>query len=163
MPSSGPNIGFGFQRLLDTQLNYLQTGHPVYYRVRNFPDIQNQEYAQLGFSISPSGTPVGTTDTLILPPPAVSPISMHSIGMSMGRLRFGAKSFEISASWVDQQVRLAGGTVNDPTSQDLIFRGPNVVGLVCDNLLWSIELPTHFELGGKTVAWILQCNANELR
>ena len=150
------NIGFGYglQRLLDAHYNYARTGHAVWLRIRNFPDIQNQRYAQLGFSIASSAG--GTTDIPILPQPSVTMISLHNIGASMGKLRFGAREFGISASFTDAQV--AAGTF---TSQDLVWADPKVVGLVCDKQLFSIENINHEEIAGRTISWQLVCNAAE--
>lgn len=158
MGGFGPYFGLGFQSLIDSNQRYMQAGQPTYLRLRNFPDIQEQEFAQLGFSIAPSGTDeVGTQDILIDPPPSVEPVPNRDIGRSMGKLRFGAKNFLISATFVEAQMAQQG-----VTDQELIWRASNVVGLVMGNLLWSIESIEHKELGGKTVCWILTCNSQEL-
>jgi hypothetical protein len=151
--------------LLDANLRFLQAGHPTWLRVRNFPDIQSQPYAQLGFSISPTGQygQTGTTDISIQPPAAVEPISSYNIGKSMGMLREGAKQFVISATWVDQQVRRMGGVVNNPTDEDLVFRGPQVVGLLYENSIFQIAKYQKKQLGSKTISWIIQANGAEVR
>lgn len=152
------NFGYGVQRLIDSNLQYTRVGFPVYLRLRNFPDLQNSQFAQMGFAISPSGTAVGTTDILIAPPPSVSMVSVHNIGMSEGKLRFGARTFLVSQAFVTAQV--AAQSLSD---QNLVWRGPNVVGLVTENLLFSIEDVNHGEVAGQTVSWVLTANANELR
>jgi hypothetical protein len=156
MPS-GLQFGFGMQRLIDAQMRYVRNAHTVYLRLRNFPDLQQVSQAvQLGFAITPSGNQVGTEDIQIDPPPSVKMISIHNIGQSMGKLRFGARQFLISATFVEQQKALQG-----LTHQDLVFRGPNVVGLVVDNQLFSIENIAHEELAGHTVIYTLTCNGPE--
>jgi hypothetical protein len=158
MPS-GLQFGRGFQRLVDAQMRYVRNAHTVYLRLRNFPDLQQVSQAvQLGFALTPSGagTNIGTQDIQIDPPPSVKMISIHNIGQSMGKLRFGARQFLISATFVERQVAQQG-----LTDQDLVFRGPNVVGLVVDNQLFSIENIAHEELAGHTVVWTLTCNAAE--
>jgi hypothetical protein len=153
------NFGLGFQRLIANNQQYMRAGDPVYLRLRNFPDVQNQTWAQLGFSISPTGTAqIGTTDILITPPPGVEMISLHNIGQSMGKLRFGARLFVISANFTDAQVKAQG-----LSDESLVWRGPNVVGLYCDNQLFSIENINHKEVAGKTVVWMLTCQSNEER
>lgn len=101
--------------------------------------------------------PVGTTDILIKPPPTVSMISMHNIGISGGKLRFGARAFAIAATWVAQQC-----IAQNISDQNQIWRNPNVVGLVCEGMLFSIEDIKHQELAGTTVTWTLICNNTEL-
>ena len=157
MPA-GVNFGFGLQRIVDAQMRYVRNAHTVYLRLRNFPDLQAVSQAvQLGFALTPSGTnQVGVQDIQIDPPPSVKMISIHNIGQSMGKLRFGARQFLISGSFVDRQVAQQG-----LSNQDLVFRAPNVVGLVVDNQLFSIENIAHEELAGKTVIWTLLCNAPE--
>ena len=86
------NIAFGYgqQRLYDTAQQFFQAGHPVWLRVRNFPDVQNsatQPAAALGFNVSPTGQATGTTDILITPQPAVESMSASNIARSMGKLR----------------------------------------------------------------------------
>jgi hypothetical protein len=157
--SSGPSLGYGIQRLMDAQMRYMRAGPPVYLRLRNFASIEDQTWAQLGFAVSPSGTEeVGTTDILIRPQPAVMMVSVHNIGMSTGKLRFGARTFLISATFVDRQVRSQA-----LTNQDLVWRAPEVVGLVIGDQLFSIEDISHEELGGKTISWLLTCNASEIK
>jgi hypothetical protein len=149
----GVNFGYGIQRVIDAQQRFLRAGHPVYLRLKNFADTQQQEWSQLGFQITPSGGQVGTTDVLIAPPPQVEMVSMHNIGMSNGKLMMGARYFVISASFVDaQQAAMSVAT------QDLVWDSPLVLGLVTDGRLFSIEDRQHKEVAGKTVIWILTCN-----
>ena|ERR1035438_4315153 len=163
--SSGPNLGYGIQRLLDANLRFLQAGHPTWLRVRNFPDIQAQPYAQLGFSISPTGQygQTGVTDIAIQPQPAVEPVSAHNIAKSLGMLREGAKEFVISATWVNQQIRRAGGTINNSTDEDLVFRGPQVIGILYDNSIFQIVSFTKKQLGRTTIFYSVRAQGLESR
>jgi hypothetical protein len=154
----GVQSSFGVQRLIDAQQRWARASFPVYLRLRNFPDVQGQQWAQLGFRIAPSGGPVGVTDILIDPPPGVRMVSIHNIGMSAGKLRFGARIFQISATFVNKQVVAQG-----LTDQNLVWRGPNVVGLVSEELLFSIEDIKHAEYSGQTISWQITANANEIR
>ncbi len=152
----GLNFGYGIQRLFDANMTFLRNSHPVYLRLRNFGDVQEEKWAQMGFAISPSGTDVGTADIEIVPPPKVTMVSVHNIGQSVGKLRFGARVFTISATFVDKQVKAQG-----ITDQDLVWRDPKVVGLILDGQTFSIEDIAHEELAGKTVAWVITANAPE--
>ena len=100
----------------------------------------------------------GTTDILITPPPNIEMVSTHNIGQSMGKLRFGARIVTVSQGFVAQQV-----SAQNLPDQNLVWRGPQVVGLVSENLLFSIEDVNHSELTGNTVFWYLTCNVSELR
>ena len=159
--------GYGFQRLMDAQQRFMQQGHPVYLRLRNFaPVMQNSMAAQLGYVITPSptGSPSisggpGTVDVLIDPPASYYMVSVHNIGQSQGKLRFGARVFQISQEFVANQMSAMGLLeVND---QDKVWRGPKIIGLVTDGLLFSIEAVAHREIAGATVRWSLTCNASE--
>jgi len=55
----------GIQRLLDAQMNFVRNAGFVYYRLRNFTDIQSQTFAQLGFQVTSANG--GTTDILVAP------------------------------------------------------------------------------------------------
>ena len=158
--SFGVNFGYAVQHLVDSQLNWSRAAHPVYLRLKNFPDPQSDLAAGMGFVPAPSGAgPLdsGTKDVLIQPPPAVTPVSLHNIGQSMGKLRFGAKVFVVSATFVSRQK-----TVRRLTNNDLVWRDPSTVGLVMDGLLFSIEDIKHKEAAGHTVAWLLTCNSSEI-
>ena len=158
MPA-GLQFGYGFRRLFDANQRYMRPAGPVYLRMRNFADPQMQPWAQYGFAISPSGSSsVGTTDTLIDPPPSWKTVSMHNIGMSNGKLRFGAKEFLISHTFVKQQMSLQN--VSDAT---LIWRGPKVVGLVENGLVCSIEQYVPDMLAGDVISWIITANVGEIR
>lgn len=159
MPA-GLQFGYGTQRLLDAFQRYTRAAHPIYYRYKLFADPQStSQAAAMGFSVSPSGSvPTGTNDILLDPPPSYSMVSIHNIGMSAGKLRFGARMFIVSqsvTSGLQTQLNLA--------SQELVWRGSQIVGLVTDNLLFSVEDYKHGELAGATIVWELTCNSNEIR
>jgi hypothetical protein len=155
----GMNAGLGFQRLIDAQMNFVRNGHPVYWRMRNFPDVQNIEAAQLGFAISPSGGQTGTTDILVAPWPTIRMVSQHNIGMSEGKLRLGARYIIISGTFVTALVKQLG-----LPNQDMVWRSDSgFVGLVTDNLLMDVVTVAHEEWTGYTETWTLTCNAGEIR
>ncbi len=72
-----------------------RTTTPVWMRFRNFGDISGRQFSMLGRSITPNpGTnPTGTTDVLVDPPPTMQTMSLRNIGISGGKLRFGARMF----------------------------------------------------------------------
>lgn len=156
--STGVQFEYGLQRLIDANQKFTRSGHPVYLRLRNFSDPQVNDWAAVGFSISPSGGMVGTTDVLIVPPPGVRMVSIHNIGQSNGKLRFGARIFNISATFV--QASMAARSL---AYEDACWNGPDVVGLVTDNLLFSIEDIAKQVVAGITASFRLTCNANEIR
>ena len=150
----GIGIFAGIQRIIDAQLKFTRTTNDVYLRVKNFTDPQTSRWAQLGFTIAPiDGSPTGTNDVLIWPPPASSDVSIHNIGQSMGKLFFGATQFFVSATWVDAQAVALGFT--DPWQ---VWRDPSIVGLVSEGIVYSIENIVPQQYGGKTVTWSITTN-----
>ena len=145
------------QRLVDQFQRYVRAAHPVYYRFKRFPDAQQTQAVSMGFAISPSGTLMGTQDVLVQPPPQYVMISLHNIGMSQGKLRFGARKFIISQTFVSAMMVELGVT------QDAVWKGQQFVGLVTDGQLFSVEDIAHQELSGNTIVWELTCNSNEVR
>ena len=159
MGNSGLNIGFGFQRLIDAQQRYVQGSRtPIFMRLRNFVPPTNQLYAQLGYVITPVAGETGTTDIQIVPSPSTRMVSMHNIGMSSGKLRFGARYFLISASFVSAQ-QLALGL----STPDQLWLCPQFVGIHAYGLLWSVVEYISEEFGGVPVLWQISVNANEVR
>jgi len=153
----GLNIGGGIQRLIDSQQRFVRNSRTdIYVRYRNFTPPQNQLFGQLGFTITPASGPTGTTDVAILPPPETRLISQHNIGMSGGKLRFGAREFIISATFVNAQQSALG-----LSTPDKLWLSPQFVGLVGYSCLWTVEQIASEELGGIPVIWTLKCNANE--
>jgi hypothetical protein len=154
----GPNFAIGLQRLQDARMRYLRTSCPTWIRYKNFGDVRNQQWAQLGFQITPNpaDAPVGTTDVFIDPWPCHNTMSLHNIGMSGGKLRFGAVQFFISATFITQQAALLG--LPDPYQV-----WEQVLGLVSENVLFSIEDIQHEDVSGQILNWIIVCNRNELR
>jgi hypothetical protein len=154
----GLAFGFGVQRLIDAAQRYVRASKPIYYRYRNFTDQQQVQAVGMGFAISPSGSFVGTIDLLIDPPPQYVMISLHNIGMSEGKLRFGARRFVVSQSFVSQVIARLNLDV-----EEKVWRGPQFVGLVTDGQLFSVEDLAKQVLAGSTIVWELTANSNELR
>jgi hypothetical protein len=159
MGYNGLNLGFGVQRLIDAQQRYIQNSRtPIMFRLRNFVPPQNQLYAQLGFTIAPSGSMTGTSDIQITPPPMTKLISQHNIGMSEGKLRFGAREFVISGSFVDAMQSALG-----LSSPDQVWWCPQVVGIFAYGILFTIEQYAPEEIGGQSILWTLRTNAGEIK
>lgn len=158
-----PGIGRGLQNVMDAQLRFMRQSHPVYLRLRNFPEspvIAGNIFQQLGLPYTPPTGPTGTQDIRMNPPPSVRMLSQHNIGMSLGRLRFGARQFLVSGTFVNNL-----NCINDlgltQSELESFWRAPNVVGLVTDNTLFDIVSVSHEEVGGITVIWTLDCNGPE--
>lgn len=149
---------------IDANMRYLRNSHPVYLRLRNFtaPVQPGNIFAQLGFSQTPTSGPTGTTDFLIDPPPSVRMLSQHDIGMSMGKLLFGARQFGISGSFSCKMAALLG-LPYDQNGVEQFWYNTQIVGLVTDQLLFDIKQVDHEEVGGVTVMWTLLGNANQVR
>lgn len=149
---------YGLRRLQDLQLNYKRTTTPAYLRYRAFGDIGNRQFAQLGFTIrpDPNVNPVGTTDVPIVPAPTMATMPLRNIGIVGGKLRFGAKSIMISSTFVDAEAARLQFT--DPKQ---VFN--QCLGIVNENMLYSIEDMQHEMVGGRIINWMLVCNANEIR
>lgn len=110
----------------------------------------------MGFVPSVTGVQSGFEDILISPPPDVKEISLHNIGLNSAKLRFGARAFLISHTWVLSRMQDAG--YSDPMQ---VFNDPSVVGLYYDSRLFSIESITHEDFGGQPVTWSVVANASE--
>lgn len=153
------DFSYGQRRLLDSYQNLMASGPPVFLRLRNFTIPIPSAAVELGFALSPTGTAdVGTTDICIEPAPSVNWVSVHNIGQSAGKLRFGARTFLVSHTFVLAQCSSMG--IADPST---LWRSPFVVGLVTENSLYSVESVTSEQLSGQTVSWLLVCNGNELK
>lgn len=158
----GINLSSGLQMLYDGQQQFMQSGADCFLRVGNFAHAG--DYIEVGVSFIPSGADAAETgyvDILIDPPPSNMDVSMHNIGMSGGKLMFGAKKFFISHTFVLAMMdKYSGidGFLN-------VFRKwdgtASVIGLVNDNQLYSIEFISKREISGVPINWILTCNTHE--
>jgi hypothetical protein len=158
----GINLSSGLQMLYDGQQQFIQSGADCFLRVGNF--VHEGDYIEVGVSFTPSGiesAETGFVDILIEPPPSNRDVSMHNIGMSGGKLMFGAKVFFISHTFVlamlDRYPKI-NGFLN-------VFREwdgtASVIGLVNDNQLYSIEFISKREISGVPINWIITCNTHE--
>lgn len=166
----GISFGNGIQFLFDAQQRYTRAGLPVYLRVKNFQDAG--AFIEVGVPFTPTGSEsfyTGYTDILITPPPAVQDVSLHNIGLNSAALRFGARIFIISASFVTAQLAELnnGPNVSTPiTDPYAVFRGRDgyeALGLYYNDRVFSIESITHKEVAGVTINYKLLCNALELQ
>lgn len=156
--SIGGASAWGIRSLADTFLRYYQPGLPVYLRYQQSPvlTVSGANYQQLGFMPVVTGGPSGITDVQINPQPDVKEVSLHNIGIMGARLNFGARTFLISDTFVQQQMNLLGYT--DPYQ---VWRDPLVMGLYYNHRLFTIESITHEEVGQATTLWNLICNSSE--
>lgn len=156
------SFGVGLQYLFDAQQRYTRAGLPVWLRVKNFKD--EGDFIEVGVPFTPTGAAAaqtGYTDIPILPPPSVQDVSLNNIGLNAAALRFGARIFNVSASFVSDQMEEY--EITDPYA---VFRdrdGYAVVGLFYNNRLFQIESITHKEVAGVTINYKLLCNALEIQ
>lgn len=158
----------GLEMILDAHLNYTRGALSVYLRVLNFP--ATGDFIEVGLSYRPTGVDEGNsgfTDILILPPPGTKPMSYFDIGISGGRLQFGARKFYVSDTFVDlvlQTYPKIIGRYNVWRNWDGdngIPGSASVVGIIYNNQLYSIVDIGRTEIAGKTINWILTCNSSE--
>ena len=152
----------GMRMVLDANLLATRSGLRTYLRIKS-NDETSSVFVQLGFSISVTGSvaDAGFQDVLVTPPADVRPVSMHNIGMSGGRLSFGAHRFLISHTFVLNLMRQRG--FSDPYT---VFRSPDVLGLFYESppgagRLFSIEDLTPSAVGADIVSWSILGNALE--
>lgn len=168
----GALFAAGLQGLLDGQQSYLQSGLTTYLRIQNF--APQGDFQEVGVPFTPTGAAAADTgfvDLEILPPPEVRDVSMHNIGMSGGRLNFGARTFIVSDSFV-QSVLQMYPNISDPVdvwrNWDAVYVDGNptnqtasVVGIIYENRMHDIVYFNHVEIAGATVSWKLTCNRHE--
>lgn len=145
----------GLRFIVDDQQRFLRAGLEVFLRVQNFPNKGDSQEMGLSF---PDTQNVGYTDILIDPPPQVTDVSMHNIGMSGGKLNIGARNFQVSHTFVLNQ-RDKNPNIPDDVSVWFNRDGSTpVIGIVYENRMHNIVYYTHKEIAGETVSWRLTCN-----
>ena len=159
MGSSGIPFAEGVRFLLDEHRRFFRPGLEVYLRIKNFQETAQESPAlDLGFSYSPTGgQSTGFTDELVDPPAHVTEVSLHDIGLNAPKLMFGARRFRISETFVAEQMRK-----NNLTDPYQVFRRSQVVGLLYNGRLFSIESITHEDAGGEVIEWLIIANASEV-
>ncbi len=145
----------GLRFMVDGQQRFTRAGLEVYLRLQNFPSTGASQ--ELGVpNIATQQT--GYTDILIDPPPQVTDVSIHNIGMSGGKLRFGARTFQVSHTFV-QRIREQNPNVPDDIAVWFNFDGATpVLGIMYENRMHDIVSYTHREVAGETISWRLTCN-----
>ena len=154
----------GLEMLFDGQQRFVRSGLEVFIRCQNFQS--EGDFQEVGVPWSPTGTAsangaVGFTDILIDPPPDVKTVSTHDIGLSGGRLMFGAKKFLISHTFV-YNMRLQYPAIKDDYDVFRNWDGDTpVIGIVNDNRLFSIEEIVPDSIAGRRISWTITANFNE--
>lgn len=159
---------FALTSLINSNSAYFDSGLPVYYRTQNFDEaLVGEGISEMGFQVMPSiysasGFFVtGTTDKEICPQPAVKLLTMKMIADAQqagSALRVGARTFNISHSWV-QSIQVAKGYDNPRQ----VFIDRSVVGFYHDGLLFQIVSYVHNDLYGGIIDWDVICNANDIK
>ena len=149
----------GLEMLLDGQLRFTRGGLQCFLRAQNFAN--QGDFQEVGVPFAPTGTDAaqtGYTDILIDPPPAVTAISTHDIGLSGGKLMFGARKFLISDTFVSNMMQQYPGIV-DPYDVFRNWDGQTpVIGIIYDNRMFSIEDIMPRELAGQRISWTIKAN-----
>jgi len=148
-------FGEGIRMLLDGHYRFVRSGLRVYLRVQNFNNSGG--FQELGVPL-PAATDSGYTDIMVDPPPAVTDVSMHNIGMSGGKLLMGARSFKVNHSFV-LAMRDKYKGIPDDISVFFNWDGTaKVVGFVYENRMHEIVTYKHTDVAGETISWTLTCN-----
>ena len=150
-------LNYGLRVMTDTYSNFWAPGLATFLRYQNSPS--QSAPSELGFQIDltgPSASGGGFNDVQILPQPTVEEVSKHNIGISGGLLMFGAKSFLVSATFVDNMMAAKGYT--DPYQ---VWRDPLILGIFYNQRLYSIVSIQSSDVGGGPYSWNLTCNMAE--
>jgi hypothetical protein len=160
----GGLFGTGLMLVMDQQARYIREGQQTFLRLQNF---QNQgDFQEVGVPWAPTGTAgaanqTGFTDILIDPPPETTDVPDKDIGLAGGKLMFGARTFLISYSFVQNMRQEYPGILSDED----VFRQWDgftpVIGIVYANSMFSIEDITSRELGGQIISYTVKCNATD--
>lgn len=149
--------------MLDGQQRFIASSKQVFIRVQNFQNTG--DYLEVGVPFAPTGTALaesGFTDIMIDPPPEMTDVSMHNIGLLAGRLNFGDKIMTVSHSFV-LNILQTYPSISDP--YDVWRNWDNqtpVIGIVYQNRMWSIDSITNRQLSGETISWKLILKGLEL-
>lgn len=146
------------RELQDNAQRFTESGLDVFLRTKNSTTVDDSEAAEYGFQVSIAETDGedGVSDILIDPPPAVSVMSMHDIGLNQGNLMFGAHEFHVSHTWVMEQME--ANNYDDPY---LVFRSANIVGIFYNGRLFSLESITPQAVGNEILNWLIVGNQIE--
>lgn len=158
----GINFASGIAMLFDAHQRYTRAGEECFLRVNNF--APSGDYIEVGVQYSPTGSEAaqsGFVDIPIDPPPGTVAVSTHDIGMSGGKLMFGARKFFVSDTFVSDMLDkypTIRGRYNVWRAWD---GNAYVQGIIYNNQLYSIEDIGRSTIAGKTIRWTLTCNASE--
>jgi hypothetical protein len=141
--------------LLDDRLRVTHSGATVYLRMKLDKQV-DREFEEYGFTLHTVDADL--IDMEIEPPPSVSNVSMHNIGMSDTRLQFGAHQFEVSHTFIEEMMDRLG--VTDGYS---VWRHSTVVGIMYDGSLFSLESIVPKAANKEIVKWIITGNQQEQR
>jgi hypothetical protein len=150
---------WGLRRAQDNWLRFVKPGLRAYLRIMNHVVDESgaEEWAAYGFQHPVDVTdPSGVTDLEINPPPDVRAMSLHNIGLNAAKLYFGAHEFTISHTWVLR--RMVDMGTDDPYQ---VFRNQQVVGLVYNNRVFSIESVQADSVNNEIIQWSVVGNMLE--
>lgn len=145
----------GLRMMVDNQQRFTRAGLEVFLRVQNF--ASEGDFQEMGVPYV-TNQANGYTDILIDPPPQVIDVSMHNIGMSGGKLLLGARTFQVSHSFVLKMRELNPGITDNIAVWYNWDGNTPVLGIVYENRMHEIVFYTHKEIAGETISWKLTCN-----
>lgn len=152
-------FGFGFaaRYMTDQTMKFTGEGTPVFLRMSNIDEtIEISEAADIGFVVSVSGTSLsgtsGYTDYQIIPQPIVTETpSKRGMDAQETQLQLNKTIFQVSHTWVLQQMQLFN--FKNPIS---VFRDLRVIGFVYASDILSIESIWPEHAGGQVISWNVQ-------
>lgn len=146
------------REFFDANQKFTDPGYKVYLRLKN-EDEGSKEFAEYGFQVAVTDDSTsGFTDIEIYPSPYVSKVSLHDIGLNSAKLFFGAAEFAVSGNFVTELARVLGYE-----DEYQVFRNTNVIGLMYNNRLYSIESAVPEATADETIYWSILCNAQETK
>lgn len=148
-------VAWAQRNLMDFHQKFVNAGLQVFLRTRNVDDTA-LPYTELGLQVAATDLSGGVTDTLVYPPPDVTPLDTKDIGLLGTRLQFGPHRFLVSHTFVLQRMSANGYT--DPFQ---VWRANNVVGFYYNSRLYAIESIQDIADAGELISWEIIASAHE--
>lgn len=149
---------WALRNILDNHQRFTKAGLKVFLRIQSTADTdQDAKFQTFGYIWAPTGSQqTGFDDVLIQPPPDVMAVSQRTIGLSANKLRFGAHKFVISHTFI--MARMVIRQITDPAG---VFTDSQVIGLVHNSRIYSIDTWEPNYAGGGIISWDVVGNALE--
>lgn len=160
----GSLLSTGLLLVFDGQARFMREGLQAFLRLQNF--ASSGDFQEVGVPWAPTGTVgaegnTGFTDILIDPPPQSIDIPDKDIGLSGGKLMFGARKFIVSDTFVQTMLDKYPNVLSNNDVWRRWDGNTPVVGIIYGNQIFSIEDILQREVAGRIISWTLNCNATE--